>query len=296
MTTNLAFLISAIAAVGVLVFVHAFRPSYPQLRGGLERLNPVRRPEAQIDETALDRKTKIGIVAEHRLTRWVPLQTPDRDLALLEIPRAKFIGEKVASAAVAFAATYGLAALASLVGISIGFAIPFLASLILAALAFVGPDIDVRNKARAAREAWVTHLGAYFELVAQERAIGEGASAALMNAAEIGDSPVFARLKQELHRARWTARLPWDALEELAEDIALPELTTIADIMRLSGEEGVAVAEQLRARARNLRNAQLADQKSRAGAATERMSLPASMLGLVFLLFIATPALLRIVS
>jgi hypothetical protein len=84
-------------------------------------------------------------------------------------------------------------------------------------------------------------------------------------------------------------------LTQLAEELGLPELGDLADIMRLSGEEGATVYHTLRARSAGLRTALLTAEHAKANAAGERMSLPVSALVLIFLVLLATPALIRVV-
>ena len=76
-------------------------------------------------------------------------------------------------------------------------------------------------------------------------------------AATIGDSWVFTRLSEELARTRWSGLTPWEALRSLADELGLPELDDLADIMRLSGEEGAQVYASLRARSAAMRTAML---------------------------------------
>ena len=82
----------------------------------------------------------------------------------------------------------------------------------------------------------------------------------------------------------------------MSEQLGLPELAELADIMRLSGEEGAQVYITLRARSSALRNALLNAELENANAANERMSMPASMLGVVFLVILIGPALIRLIA
>jgi hypothetical protein len=64
--------------------------------------------------------------------------------------------------------------------------------------------------------------------------------------------------------------------------------------MRLSGEEGTAVADTLRARSRGLRTALLTKEQTRANEDSERMVVPVAVLGLIFLMLLGAPAIVRI--
>ena len=157
------------------------------------------------------------------------------------------------------------------------------------------PDVNVRDDAKKARREFGRALGAYIDLVALERASGSGTRQAMEVAATVGDSWVFRRLAEELARSRWNGVAPWEALHTLADQLGLTELDDLADILRLSGEEGAAVYEQLRARSAGLRSALLHHELARANEINERLSIPMSLLGVIFLALLVAPALLRLV-
>ena len=64
--------------------------------------------------------------------------------------------------------------------------------------------------------------------------------------------------------------------------------------MRMSGEQGVAVYDSLRARAASNREALLAADHARANRASETLSFPIGAIALVFLAILVAPALMRI--
>ena len=102
--------------------------------------------------------------------------------------------------------------------------------------------------------------------------------------------------REELARTRWSGLPPWDALHALADELGLPELDDLADIMRLSGEEGAQVYTNLRARSAAMRTAMLNDEMAKANAVGERMSIPGCLLGVIFMALLVAPALLRMFS
>ena len=67
-------------------------------------------------------------------------------------------------------------------------------------------------------------------------------------------------------------------------------------MMRLSGEEGSQIYGQLRARSASMRAAMLNDELAQANAVGEKMSIPMSLLGVVFLAILIAPALLRMIG
>ena len=115
------------------------------------------------------------------------------------------------------------------------------------------------------------------------------------SAAEVGDSWVFQRIGEELARSRWSGLAPWDALHDLSEELGLPELDDLADIMRLT-REGSQVYDNLRARSTALRAAMLNTERATANATSERMNMPMSLLGVVFMAILVAPSLLRVMA
>jgi hypothetical protein len=79
----------------------------------------------------------------------------------------------------------------------------------------------------------------------------------------------------------------------LAEELGLPELDDFADIMRLSGEEGASVYATLRARSAAMRTAMLNEEIAQANAVGERMTIPGSLLGVIFMALLVAPSLFR---
>ena len=67
-------------------------------------------------------------------------------------------------------------------------------------------------------------------------------------------------------------------------------------MMRLGGEEGAQIYGQLRARSSSMRAAMLNDELAQANAVGEKMSIPMSLLGMVFLAILIAPALLRMIG
>jgi len=181
-------------------------------------------------------------------------------------------------------------------GLTFPVLIPAAATIGFAVLMFFLPDYNARDDAKKARGEFARALGAYIDLVALERNSGSGSRQAMEVAAEIGDSWVFRRLGEELARSRWSGQAPWEALHGLAQELGLPELDDLADIMRLSGEEGAQIYTQLRARSASMRAAMLGAELTKANEVGERMSIPMSLLGVIFMAILVAPALLRVMG
>ena len=223
-------------------------------------------------------------------------RTPTRELAILRKPLSRFYGEKIMFALLGLAIPPLLTGFFTLLGATLPFVIPVIATLGFAAVMFFLPDYNVRDDAKKARAEFSRALGAYIDLVALERNNGSGPRQAMEAAAAVGDSWVFRRLSEELARTRWSGLTPWEALRALGDELGLPELDDLADIMRLSGEEGAQVYASLRARSAGMRTAMLNHEKAKANEIGERMSIPMSLLGVIFLAILVAPALLRVIG
>jgi hypothetical protein len=89
---------------------------------------------------------------------------------------------------------------------------------------FMMPSRDISEDAKKARSNFARALSAYIELCALERNSGAGATVALANAAEVGDSWVFRKIGRSWPDPATTGIPPWDSLKVLSEDLGLPEL------------------------------------------------------------------------
>lgn len=297
MTTGLqlAMMAGGLVALGLTLAVLALVPSQPDLRDVVRRYSATaatRRDTAAPDATSSTEKLGLWGIAHLPRTWWG--HTPTKDLALMQIPLHRHYGKKLLGALTGLLLGPIVAYFLIVIGVPLPIVIPPTASIGLAILLFVAPDLDVRGEAKRAREEFTRALVAYTDLVALERAAGSGARQALEQAAQVGDSWVFTKLAEELARSRWSGMTPWDALKGLAEELDLPALSELADVVSLS-KEGSQVYSILRARSESLRTAMLNDELGRAGAMVEKMSGPAGLLGMIFMAILLVPALLRVV-
>ncbi len=283
--------------LGVVLLIWQLVPAHPDLRDALERLSPDHaRRRTQAVTAATDSTQRLGLWGMKVLPAAVWGRTPTRELAILRKPLSRFHGEKILFAMVGLAIPPLLIMFFTLLGANLPFVIPVVATIAFATLMFFLPDYNVRDDAKRARAEFSRALGAYIDLVALERNNGAGPRQAMEAAAAVGDSWVFRRLGEELARTRWSGLTPWEALRALGEELGLPELDDLADIMRLSGEEGAQVYAQLRARSASMRAAMLNTEKAKANEIGERMSIPMSLLGVIFLAILVAPALLRVMG
>ena len=293
---QLAMLAGAMVGLGLVLLTARLMPAEPDLADALRRLTPTRVPRTETSGPAASGKERIGVWAIRALPPGVWVRTPTRELALLRLPLARFYGDKIVFAFLGLLIPPLLAAFLEFLDLGLPLTIPAFASLGLAVVMFFLPNYNAIDEAKKARLEFTRALGAYIELVALERNNGSGVRQAMEAAAEIGDSWVFQRLNEELTRSRWSGLPPWEALHTLADELGLPELDDFADIMRLSGEEGASVYANLRARSAAMRTAMLNDELTQANAVGERMTIPGSLLGVIFMALLVAPSLLRMFS
>ncbi|WP_277211463.1 hypothetical protein [Isoptericola croceus] len=301
MTTGLqlALLGGGLFAAGIALIVWHLIPAQPDLADVLRRNSPEGVKQQAAADAAISTDAgfaeRLGVWALRRFPVAVWGRTPTKELALLQISLHRYFGEKVVFALVGLLFPPLVSYFLIVSGVHLPVAVPVLGSLGLAAGLFFLPDLNARDDARKARKEFARALGAYCDLVALERLGGAGARQAMEMAAEIGDSWVFRRVGEELSRSRWNGKAPWDALNALSDELGLPELAELADVMRLS-KEGSQVYNQLRARSAGLRAATLSEELSTANAASERLSIPIGLLAVMFVIIMITPSLLNLMG
>ncbi len=293
---QLALLGGVLLAGGLVLLVSRLAPARPDLADALDRLSP------DPHRTALP--VVEGVSAADRVGRWgvrlfpalVWGRAPVQQLALLRISTIRFYGEKLLFALIGLVMVPVLSVLLTVVGWRLPVVVPVLVTLGLAVGMFFLPDYNVRDDAKRARTEFARALGAYADLVALERNAGSGPRQALEVAAAVGDSWVFRRIREELAFSSWSGEQPWQALRRMSQELGVPELGDLADIVRLSGEEGAQIYTQLRARSASMRAAMLTDEITYANTVGEKLSIPMSILGVIFLIILIAPALLRVLG
>jgi Flp pilus assembly protein TadB len=293
---QLAIVGGVLLGAGVAIAVWRLLPARPDLGDVLDRLSPdssgriLRGPEVN-DGSPADRLGRWGVRA---LPSSIWGRSRSQELALLRITTTRFYGEKLLFALLGTVVAPVFSLLLAALGWRLPVLLPVGGTLLLAAGLFFLPDHNLREEARRARTEFTRALGAYTDLVALERNSGSGPRQALEVAAGVGDSWVFRRLREELAYSSWSGEQPWDALRRLSYELGVTELSDLADIVRLSGEEGAQIYGQLRARSAAMRTAMLTDEVAASNAVGEKMSIPMSLLGVIFLVILVTPALVRV--
>jgi hypothetical protein len=277
-------LAGSLLGVGLTVMVAGLRAPAPDLRAALTRLN------APVDT----RVPSGSAVLAERVAESLGLARHRCDLALTGTSPTRMAIEKLGYGMVGLVFPVLMSAILVVSGISVPPVLPAGVGLGLGVgMSFI-PEVDLRRRAAAARLQLRRTVCVYLELVALERAADAGAVESLERAAAVGQGPGFVHISDALLRARLEGRTPWQQLNALADELAVPELGDVADIMRLSGEDGAAVLPTLRARAASLRTSLLQSDVATANEASERMSIPVALLGVAFMALLGFPALWRI--
>ncbi|MFW6204461.1 MAG: type II secretion system F family protein [Actinomycetota bacterium] len=291
---QVAVITGAIAGIGLLLVVRAMWPRHPHLGSTVQALTAATPHAEAVPATGRGWRVRLGSAVLRRWPTLPGVRIPYRNLALIGVPVSRYIGERAVFAAAGWFAPTLLSMIAGL-GWSLTTVVAVGVAPALAVAASFIPDYTVTAAAKRARQDFTIGMSAFADLVALQVASGTGTTQAVETAAELGDSWVFTRLGEELRRAEFTQTPPWDALRRVSDELDLPMLGDVADILRLSVERSVTVGESLRARAHALRLELLSEEHERANAASEQMSAPVAGLTLTFMLLLVTPAMLELV-
>lgn len=219
------------------------------------------------------------------------------DLRMLGRPVEAHMGEKAMLGLLGLLLPQAVVfALAATGGWRPGVLVPVWASLGLGLGGFFLPDLQVHTRAEERRTSFRYSLGSFLDLVIISLAGGGGVESALHDAAAVGDGWAYRQLQAALAGGRLARTTPWDALAGLGEQLGVPELCELAASVGLAGTEGARVRSSLAAKARSLRDHELAAVEAAAESASEKMNLPIAVLFLGFLLFLGYPAVQRILS
>ena len=289
----LSLLPGIVLGLGVALAIAGLLPQRPALGAVLDRLGTTTPPDDDTEGRSLE--VRVGTWVNRRLPELPFFTIPTKDLALVGKPVTKYLYEKTLLAIIGLLFPSVVGFFLQSVGV-LPFYLPGLLGIPLAIVFWFLPDQELKQKAKDAREEFARSVAVYLELVAAERRRGAPASHALSSAAQIGTSWVFHRLREELTRASYSGVAPWDALTRFSDEIDVPELDDVGKIMRLSGEEGASTYETLRARGKSLRVQLLNDEHQKANEASEGMTLPMTLLAMVFVGIILTPLVMNLLT
>lgn len=219
-----------------------------------------------------------------------------RDLAVLSRPAEVHLAQQATAALIGALAAPAAVLVLGLAGVGVGPTVPVLGALVAGVIGFAVPDLRVRTEAARWRTDFRHALSAYLDLVGITLAGGAGVDSALSESAAIGDGWAFTQIRRALDGARLTRTPVGDSLRRLGEQVDIGELSELGASISLAGTEGARIRASLTAKADALRTRLLTDVEAGAQSATERMSLPVTLLFLGFLIFIGYPALTTVLS
>ena len=294
---QVAVLGGMISAAGLVLAVVAVRPGAPKLSLVLAQLNA----PATVDVAQSNQGQPAG-QGSPWWRRWLPaaalawaersLGAGTQDLNILGMSGAELAARKVALGLCGLLTPPVLGGVLLLVGADVPALGPAGIAVVLGALGWTIPSRQVAARATQARAEFLAALTAFLSLVGLERQARGSPTEALEEASRISGAWPFAMIHAALMRSELAGQPPWDGLRELGQRVGVAELTNLADIVAAAAD-GAAVFETLLAEARNLRNAELSDQQTKAGVAGERLSLPAIVLAFGFIMLVLYPALTR---
>lgn len=294
MTGSMAVLAGIALVGGLAALLVAFAPSPPRLADALANLDPNTRPDPHHDLGPVNtRSERLGAFLHRRLRLSISPRVR-QSLRLQGRSTAEFYGDKAALAITGAVLPTVLGFLLSyLFGVPVY--LPVVAAVIGAVAGFFVPDLLLLRGTVPARSSAVESLLIFIDLVTLERLANASAAQALHNAAQVSDAPLFVQMRAGLERARLEQHSPYGELRRLAEEMNLPELNDVADVMQLD-ESGAALSGALRARVKELRDAHLTREQLAASAAAEGMTIYMTLPALVFGAIFMVAALLRILA
>ena len=174
--------------------------------------------------------------------------------------------------------------------------IPLGGGLVLGALLFWLPDLDVARDAEQRRHELRRALSCYLDLVAMSLAGGRGIPEALPTAARIGSGWAFGLLRDTIDHARYIGITPWAALADLGERTGMRELQDLGGALMLVADDGAKVRSSLTARASTQRRRQLAEAEGAADKADQSIQMAQVVLAVGFFVFLGYPAVSAVMA
>lgn len=284
-------MVAVAAASGALV--HLVRPAPPDLRATLAQLSDTSPLAGASKEPASAASTWIPEMVLTRARRHLGVQ--QQDLEILSIDREQLATRRVTGFIAGAACVPLIAAVISLLGFRLPFALPSAATVFGAWVGWRMPADRIAARAGTARAQFNEALTTYTGLVALERVSRGSPVEALEEAARVSSCWPFQMLHREIARAELAGQQPWEALGRLGTRIGSDQLSSMARVVDAAATNGAAIFESLLAESRNMRAHALAEAQREAGATSERMVIPVTLCVFAFALLFALPALAGLV-
>ena len=301
---SLAALAGALVAFGAWLLVRGVRPPQPTLAEALAALRNVPAPRRIVApvEREWGPLAQLGAPIARALGRRSGVwrvgigDTLRGDLLVIGRSVEQHVAERLATALVALVLPALVAAMAAAAGFPLPVALPLAIVVTLAVGAYFVPDSAVHSEAEERRMEFREALSVFVDLTSLGLSAGSGPEEAMAEAARVGRGWAFAQLRRALDVTKYSRETSWQALTRLGQELGIPELEEIASSIGLAEDQGARVRESLAERAESMRRTRLAEAEGRARRASQRMSLPVVVLLIAFIVFLAYPAIERIVA
>ncbi|HEY0518734.1 MAG TPA: hypothetical protein VGC84_04510 [Ilumatobacteraceae bacterium] len=243
--------------------------------------------------TSFDRVVNGWASIGQPLARRLPMQSAVvADLRLMRRP------QEVHAAFLTVAGIAGLFGPSSLIVIgqalgvvSVGLAVPLIASLVGAVAGPVIVQSTMRSTAADVRHDLRYQLSSYLDVVTMLLAGNVGNEGALRQAAQAGDGRLFVELRRRILVAETSNRSLVSALGQLGDDLDLVELQQVSASASLAASAGAPVAKSLAAKCATLRSALSAEQETDARVRTGKITVPLVGMSLLIMAVVVYPAL-----
>lgn len=284
----------ALLGAGLALIIATVLPRQAKLSAVMERMGTT---STLNDHAATDLETRVGSWVHARLPDLPGFTIPTKDLELVGTPVNNYLYQKARDALLLLIAPSLAGIVLNMIGAPFLGGVAALAGIPLAILGWTGADRDLRKKATVARQEFARGVAIYLELVATERRRNAPVTRALENAATIGDSWVFVRIREELRRARFAGTHSWEALNNFADATGVPELAEVARITRSADESGSSIYETLRSTGKGMRVKLLNEEQTRANKLSDQFSSFAGFIvAFIAVGIIFTPLLFNLTS
>jgi heme A synthase len=279
-TLAIGLFFGVVVGLGAYLAIRGLVPAGPSLDAAIGRLHPrPQQPTRTLTES---------------LISTLRLRPPYADMRLIGQSMDRYVVEKVAYPLFGLIGPAVFAELLTLAGVHVHWFLPTILSISFALAMYLLVERSIKQKADIAREEFRRVIATYLTLVGLVRYAGAGAVESLEVAARVCDGWVFDRIREALDDARYSNEAPWARLRVVSEEIGVPDLGEVGDIMSLVGDQGAQVYQTLIARAQSMRTSLRTTEQQRAAKATTLLYVPTSLLTLVFLVLLGYPALSRL--
>jgi tight adherence protein C len=280
--------IGATVGFGLWMLALAIIPTRPSLASAIARLH---RP-ATTPLRAASNATGLELVGAWIIRRVGPQRFSRYgcDLAVLNRPPELFAAHCAVAGIVGMTLPVIAASALTATGIGLNVLLPIWASLIAAAVGVVLVVARLGDAANEERDTLRLQLGAFLDVLSMLLAAAEADEQALQLAARAGDGRLFDALARAFRDAGIAGRPMLTGMHELGRRWELDELTAIAAAGSLASSDGAAVRRTLMAKSRSMRNAQLAEEETRARLQSSKLSLPQFLIAIGLIVLLMYPA------